>query len=664
MKSSLAAALLVLLATPLFASADLRLSAPYPPFTVVSGSSGGLLFTLSNKGPDEAKDVVLTVTATGGVLTGCEAGCHVLDTLAYGAQVSIFSPHGFNFDNPGVVTITATATSSTPDPDPSNNQTSITVTVSPDPDLVVRLLSVPVNVDIGIPFSLVIDAYNDSNVVAHDVDVAVSFRTDVGVKSLPDGCSSPEAGRVVCHTDALQSVLSADLRYSITLVPQTYGDGKITFVISATSSEQDFNPKSNIVTALTPIVLPFIVTSTANDGSGSLRQAILDANAATASGATRISFHIDEPSANKWKTIHITSPLPALTASNIQIDGATQGATNPDGPDIEISGGGTVDGDGLTLEGCRTEVANLAIGGFRGNGISVVDAHHSASCSPFPELHHLFIGTDPTGSEVRQNGRGIGISIPNGNGFFKIGGGALIHDCVVSGNARSGIFDLSGFVTIWGNRIGVKAHSDEPLPNGASGIFIGASGYGSSIGSDVISSVPGNVIAFNGEMGVAIATGVQTVSVRGNRIWSNGGLGIDIGLDGPTLSTKSENGIVVAAPTLTLAHYDPVLKKTIIEGDTSIPHPEVSEIYPIDLYANDAAEPSGFGEGQRPIGTVRNANFTSPTHFRFEADGDLTGQFITGTATNIDYVGFAKPEGIDQGFLTQTSEFSRWVEVR
>jgi hypothetical protein len=660
MKSPIAAALLVLLATPLFASADLSLSAPYPPFTVVSGSSGGLQFNLSNNGPDEAKDVVLTVTATGGVLTGCEAGCHVLDALAYGAQVGIFSPHGFEFDNPGVVTITATATSSTPDPDPSNNQTSITVTVSPDPDLVVRLLSVPVKVDIGIPFSLVIDAYNDSNVVAHDVDIAVSFRTDVGVKSLPDGCSSPEAGRVVCHTDALQSVLSAYLRYSITLVaPQTYGDGKITFVISATSSEQDFNPKSNIVTALTPIVLPFIVTSTANDGSGSLRQAILDANAATASGATRISFHIDEPSANKWKTIHITSPLPALTASNIQIDGATQGATNPDGPEIEISGGGTVDGDGLLITSCNAEIANLAINGFQRNGLSVIGAPETSTCPGYggSSLHDLFIGTDPTGSQARPNARGIGISVPNGTTFSSVLGATLISHSVISGNTRSGIFGLSGRLNVSNNRIGVKAHSDDPLPNGASGIFVGAGGYGSDIGAQGYVSAGedpasgANVIAFNGESGVSVASGVADVAVRDNRIWGNKLLGIDVGLDGPT--PDGGNG-TIAVPVLTLAHFDPLSGKTIIEGD--LPESVTTGFLAaaIHFYANDTGDPSGYGEGQRSLGSIR---VLTPPHFHFEAAGDLSGQFISATATRIKFVGFDE-------LLTQTSEFSRWLEVR
>jgi hypothetical protein len=171
------------------------------------------------------------------------------------------------------------------------------------------------------------------------------------------------------------------------------------------------------------------------------------------------------------------------------------------------------------------------------------------------------------------------------------------------------------------------------------------------------------VIAFNGEMGVAIAAGITDVSVSGNRIWNNGGLGIDIGLDGPTLSTRSQFGAPNDAPTLTLAHYDPVSKRTIVEGDTTAKSNGSYSTFWMEFFANDAAGHFGFGEGQRPITATTNSSFTAP-HFHFEIDGDLTGQFITATLTTVDYEGFAKPEGVDQGFLTQTSEFSRAIEVR
>jgi hypothetical protein len=45
-------------------------------------------------------------------------------------------------------------------------------------------------------------------------------------------------------------------------------------------------------------------------------------------------------------------------------------------------------------------------------------------------------------------------------------------------------------------------------------------------------------------------------------------------------------------------------------------------------------------------------------------DGDLTGQFITATVTRTNFAGFAKPEGVDQLYLTQTSELGRAIEVR
>jgi hypothetical protein len=88
----------------------------------------------------------------------------------------------------------------------------------------------------------------------------------------------------------------------------------------------------------------------------------------------------------------------------------------------------------------------------------------------------------------------------------------------------------------------------------------------------------------------------------------------------------------------------------------------------INIYANDVADPSGYGEGQRPV--AADAGQLNTTRFHVEIDGDLTGQFVTATFTRTNYLGFAKPagrvvaEGIEQGLLTQTSEFSRAVEVR
>lgn len=341
------------------------------------------------------------------------------------------------------------------------------------------------------------------------------------MKSLPAGCSNPAAGRVVCHADEVQGT-PPQPRFVFTLIaPPTFGGGTVPFNVTATERENDFDPTSNLSVAAAPLYNTVYVTTTADSGAGSLRQAILDANAAPGV-APAIGFRIDEPSANPWKTIHLASPLPRVTAYGLRIDGATQtgffGDTNADGPEIEISGGGTIDGDGLVVVTCSAEVANLAIGGFRGNGVSVAETTTPGCPSYYTtDLHHLFVGTDPTGSTARPNGRGIGTSVPNNTDFYSQPGHgpANIHDCVISGNVHSGIFGLSGRLNISNNRIGVKAHADEPLPNGASGVFIGPGGFGSDVGPEVFSAlsnpaIGGNVIAYNGETGVAIASGLRT----------------------------------------------------------------------------------------------------------------------------------------------------------
>src|SRR3954453_6881761 len=183
------------------------------------------------------------------------------------------------------------------------------------------------------------------------------------------------------------------------------------------------------------------------------------------------------------------------------------------------------------------------------------------------------------------------------------------------------------------NRIGVKAHSDDPLPNGNAGVFIGLGGYGSDVGTDFLTAfsgapgTDGNVIAFNGQMGVAVAAGVADVAIRNNHIWHNALLGIDIGLDGPTQTSAG-----ISMPALTIAYYDPVLGKTVIEGEVSSTGNAFSVV--ADFFANDAPDPTGLGEGQRPLGNIQIQSALQ-SHFRFTVDGNLTGQFIPATLTRI-----------------------------
>ena len=115
-----------------------------------------------------------------------------------------------------------------------------------------------------------------------------------------------------------------------------------------------------------------LVTSTADSGAGSLRQAILDSNAATA-GANVIDFAIPGQGV---QTIAPLSALPPITHA-VLIDGFSQpGYTGT--PLIELSGNQAGPVDGLTINGSNVTVRGLDIGGFA-SGAGVVISGPAAS---------------------------------------------------------------------------------------------------------------------------------------------------------------------------------------------------------------------------------------------------------------------------------------------
>ena len=662
MKTNVIMAALLLSAASLLADADLRTRIIASDRVFRAGFHYATVrISVTNFGTDTAVGVKFSVTSSIPVTCTCPD-----EDIPPGQN----RERSFAFDAPltsGPVTFTANATSSTPDANQNDNTVSVALNVSADPDLILGNSAIPIAqpIDLALPFTPTITIQNFGKVTtAHDVDVTLDFSVDVGVQSLPEGCSAPATGRISCRIAEIAPTGLVALK-PVLVGPAAYGGGSITITATAIERETDFDPVSNKTVFTLPLYKTMYVTTTADSGAGSLRQAILDANAGCGGAPCTIASRIGEPTEAPWKTIRLSSPLPALTVPFIRMDGATQtaffGNTNAGGPEIEISGGGSVDGDGLTLVNCDPEVANLAINGFGNNGISVLDAVGApGKCASFPAatLHHLFIGTDPTGTMARPNLRGIGTSFRNGPGFVRPA--AIVTDSVISGNTRSGIFGLSGALIVSRNRIGVQAHADEPLPNGNAGVYVGLGGSGSDIGA--ITRDPfgqallneGNVIAFNGQMGIAVAAGLNWVSVRNNRMWGNGGLGIDIGLDGATPAGT------LPAPVLTLAHYDPTTNQTVIEANLVNVDPTYNSIL-VDFYANDAPN----DQGQRPLGSTRITGLT-PQHVRFTADGDLTGQRITATTTRIVYQPFdtIAPAGVTNDVMTQTSEISRPIEVR
>ena len=119
----------------------------------------------------------------------------------------------------------------------------------------------------------------------------------------------------------------------------------------------------------------FDVTDTADSGSGSLRQAILDSNAATAATNT-IDFAIP---GNGVQTISPLSALPPITQA-VLVDGWSQPGYAGT-PLIQIDGSQAGNSDGLTITGSNATVRGLDIGGFA-QGAAI----HTTGASAYRQL--------------------------------------------------------------------------------------------------------------------------------------------------------------------------------------------------------------------------------------------------------------------------------------
>lgn len=256
-----------------------------------------------------------------------------------------------------------------------------------------------------------------------------------------------------------------------------------------------------------------------------------------------------------------------------------------------------------------------------------------------------FIGTNAAGDSPIGNGdHGIRIEAPRGN----IGGPGLGN--VISGNEFGGVLLLGqDAVDNWvqGNRIGVAADSELPIPN--NGYGVAAIGSGPNLIGGTNFDSEGNLIANNtGEgVGVTMFFGASTGKrILRNSIYANGGLGIDLEQDGATLNDNLDpdtggNG---------RQNY-PVLSSASADGGLTIEgtlNSTANTGFEIQFFANSECDPSGLGEGEDYVGSAVVTTDGSGNVAFSEDFPPFAGQFVTATATS--------PDG-------NTSEFSGCVEI-
>ena len=285
----------------------------------------------------------------------------------------------------------------------------------------------------------------------------------------------------------------------------------------------------------------FTVSNTNDAGAGSLRQAIIDANAAPDAGT--INFNIAGAGVH---TISPATPLPVIT-SPVTIDGYTQpgAAENTDASGfngalvVELDGTNAGVGSvGLNISGGNSTVRGLVINRFNVNGIAV----HSDD----NVIEGNFLGTDAAGTGALGNlSQAIHVDTADGN---LIGGTTPAARNVISGNGEGleirGVCDAT---VVQGNFIGTNAAGTGSLGNSSNGIRIVNGPTNTLVGGTETGAR--NVISGNAEAGVILTSPTAMSSiVQGNYIGTDVSGTVALGNTGNGVSIVDSSANTIGGP--------------------------------------------------------------------------------------------------------------------
>jgi titin len=321
----------------------------------------------------------------------------------------------------------------------------------------------------------------------------------------------------------------------------------------------------------------FSVTNNADNGAGSLRQAMLNINASALAGPHTIDFS-GMTATSAGQTITLSTDLPVLTKPTI-IDGSTaplygtgtyvwiKGVTNVFSFTNSGANGSTIRAivmtktssygvylsgvSNINVEGCWIGLDNtgaipggaasnkigshgiyinnstfITIGGTTAaqrnviggiNGATSNAIHIDGSASNITIIGN-YIGLNTLGTAARANPN-YGIYATTSSNIF-IGGSNSSSRNVISSSAKEGIYlDKITTGTISGNYIGTNAAGSAAVANALHGITVANSSSGITIGGTTLGT--GNVISGNTASGINIITLSHGTTIKGNYIGLN-----------------------------------------------------------------------------------------------------------------------------------------------
>jgi hypothetical protein len=278
----------------------------------------------------------------------------------------------------------------------------------------------------------------------------------------------------------------------------------------------------------------YTVTSTADDGAGTLRAAITAANASP--GKDTVLFNIDGT-----PSISVSSALPTIT-SPLAIDASVLRETAA-APSVELNGAGAgtiANGLTLTSNSGGSVIRGLVINRFGGWGIQATAGGGSL-------IANNYVGTDMTGTIARGNG--LSIVAATGGGIhvltpgYRIGTADLADGNLISGNlGHAGIEIGSGDApgtTVRNNLIG-ESTSGSALPNAGVGVWVRSPN--ATVQSNLIANSPGIGLTIEANNGIYADNAIRNNTAEGV-VMSGSGNAFDRNL----IRSNARGGVVMGA---------------------------------------------------------------------------------------------------------------------